>query len=62
MRVFINENKPTETVSTCSWGLADSEGEPILNSVRVWNTEEDCKESIASSIKEWGLEVKGDYK
>jgi len=57
MRVFINENKHTENVSSWSWGLASSKGEPILNSVKIWDTKEEVNNAIEAAFKDWKLEV-----
>jgi hypothetical protein len=59
LQVFITENKHTDTVSTWSWGIADSSGNPVLMSIRAFNTEENATSNIQKLFAGWGLEIEG---
>tara|TARA_R110000824_G_C14724953_1_gene625582 strand:- start:11 stop:205 length:195 start_codon:yes stop_codon:yes gene_type:complete len=61
MRVYINKNKLTETVSTWSWGLHDSKGNPILISCKVFDTEQEAVDDIQGAFKDWGLQLDGGW-
>lgn len=59
LQVFITENKHTDTVSTWSWGIADSSENPVLMSIRAFNTEEEATKNIQKLFRGWGLEIEG---
>ena len=60
MQVFVTENKHTETVSTWSWGIADTSGNAILISARAYNSKEEADKTVQESLRDWGLEVQGE--
>ena len=61
LRVFVSEHKHTEKTSTWSWGFSDSEGEPVLSSVKNFDKESQAVENVKESFSDWNLTLEGEW-
>jgi len=61
LKVFVSQNKHTQSLSTWSWGLGNEKGTPILTSCQVFDTEKESMDNMHESFKEWGVELDGGF-
>tara|TARA_R110000824_G_C14739377_1_gene627270 strand:+ start:277 stop:492 length:216 start_codon:yes stop_codon:yes gene_type:complete len=61
LKVFVSQNKHTQSLSTWSWGLGDEKSTPILTSCQVFDTEKEAMDNMNESFKEWGMQLNGEF-